>query len=231
MRKPTEDQLAIAWVAAWGIWGLVVLPLIYLHDDAGHSGAVNDLAVLVTALATIAIAGFTFSLKRSTDKLWEAGEKQLRLAREEFISTHRPKLIVRQFVFIKPIPGQPLKVEFSIVNTGDTEAVWRYWHSEVALWNGKYWEAPGLDHIVKPASSLKPIKNGQRVGVTIHSRFDVTAAQIADVEQGKLIVGAVGEITYADALKTNRRTGFRRHYDISNDMFIASPHDDHEYRD
>jgi hypothetical protein len=65
------------------------------------------------ALAGIAVAAFTFTLWVATDKLWRAGEKQfrqaqasslrqdlrtqeqLRLAREEFISTHRPIVRVR----------------------------------------------------------------------------------------------------------------------------------------
>jgi hypothetical protein len=34
---------------------------------------------IITALATIAIALFTFTLKRATDKLWDAGERQLEL--------------------------------------------------------------------------------------------------------------------------------------------------------
>ncbi len=38
-----------------------------------------------TALATIAIAWFTLTLKRSTDKLWEAGESQLRHAETEAV--------------------------------------------------------------------------------------------------------------------------------------------------
>lgn len=36
----------------------------------------------ITAVATIAIAIFTFTLKRATDKLWEAGERQLNLLAE-----------------------------------------------------------------------------------------------------------------------------------------------------
>jgi hypothetical protein len=35
-----------------------------------------------TVIATVAIAWFTFILKRSTDKLWDAGERQLQLAKE-----------------------------------------------------------------------------------------------------------------------------------------------------
>ena len=36
----------------------------------------------ITAVATIAIAIFTFTLKRATDKLWDAGERQLNLLAE-----------------------------------------------------------------------------------------------------------------------------------------------------
>jgi hypothetical protein len=39
----------------------------------------DALGVAITALATIAIAWFTWSLRRSTDKLWDAGERQLEL--------------------------------------------------------------------------------------------------------------------------------------------------------
>jgi hypothetical protein len=39
----------------------------------------DALSVAITALATIAIAWFTWSLRRSTDKLWDAGERQLKL--------------------------------------------------------------------------------------------------------------------------------------------------------
>src|ERR1700677_225046 len=37
---------------------------------------------LITAIATAFIAWFTFSLRRSTDRLWDAGERQIALARE-----------------------------------------------------------------------------------------------------------------------------------------------------
>lgn len=37
--------------------------------------------VAITAVATIAIGGFTYQLKRATDRLWEAGEKQIAVAK------------------------------------------------------------------------------------------------------------------------------------------------------
>jgi hypothetical protein len=43
----------------------------------------DKLGGVITALATIAIAIFTLTLKRATDKLWDAGEKQLAHAQSE----------------------------------------------------------------------------------------------------------------------------------------------------
>jgi hypothetical protein len=39
----------------------------------------------ITALATIAIAAFTFTLKAATDRLWKAGDEQLKFVRESAI--------------------------------------------------------------------------------------------------------------------------------------------------
>jgi hypothetical protein len=47
---------------------------------------------LVTAIATIFIAIFTLTLKQSTDRLWEAGERQIRALRQSvLISIHAAK--------------------------------------------------------------------------------------------------------------------------------------------
>jgi hypothetical protein len=117
-----------------------------------------------------------------------------------------------------------------VINTGDTDGIWKFIAAEPALWNGRHWEAPGIDFVVKPISR-RPIKNGERVSMTIQSRFNITANQIGAIERGELIVCAVGELTYTDRLGTQRRTGFRRNYDFSIDMFVASPNEDQEYQD
>ena len=45
--------------------------------------ALNDYNGAITAIATAFIAWFTLSLRRSTDKLWDAGERQLRHVESE----------------------------------------------------------------------------------------------------------------------------------------------------
>jgi hypothetical protein len=62
-----------------------------------HSGS-------FTALATVAIAWFTLTLKVSTDKLWDAGERQLKLTRR----TARTEL--RAYVFFSGI-NMPIFVD------------------------------------------------------------------------------------------------------------------------
>jgi len=121
--------------------------------------------------ADVWVAAFTGVLAFSTIGLWfvtwiaaNAALRQATLSREEFISTHRPRLIVRQFQLVPPIPNQVVKIKFSIINIGGTEAIWKFIAAEAALWNGRYWEAPGIDFVQKPISE-KPIKNGQQVSI------------------------------------------------------------------
>jgi hypothetical protein len=175
------------------------------------------------------IAIFTAVLAVSTIALWRATKRQIELAREEFISTHRPKLIVRQFgLAAQPQHGDILQVEFSIVNIGDSDANWQDIGGEVALSNGREWETP-IDNIVRPISRA-PIRSGERVGAVIQSRFRITADQIRGLGTASLIICAVGELTYVDALGTRRRTGFRRHFDAADNRFVIFPSDD-EYSD
>jgi hypothetical protein len=101
-------------VAGFGllVFGILLLHPIYVNVcEAAQAGATekcepNNLLYIAfletmhgmthaefwTALATIFIAAFTFTLKRSTDKLWETNKDQIRLAREDFLSTHRPEI-------------------------------------------------------------------------------------------------------------------------------------------
>lgn len=105
---------------------------------------------IVTALGTLAIAGFTLALWRATDllgseakkagetsaKLAEISEKQLaiegrqiciqtkqhELERLRFFATHRPRLKIR---FVRKRDGDLPTISFSIVNSGSSRAIIR----------------------------------------------------------------------------------------------------------
>jgi hypothetical protein len=95
----------------------------------------GDNSAAITALATIAIAWFTLSLRDSTNKLWVEGGRQFSLAQDEFAATHRPKIFV-QSITTHFLSDNDLEYHlgFSIVNGGDTDAIiigYRadlYWH-------------------------------------------------------------------------------------------------------
>jgi hypothetical protein len=155
---------------------------------------------------------------------WSAVQIQIKLS-------NPPRLIVRQFQVELPVVlGQPIKVSFAIINVGHTDALPNLLACEVALWNGKYFEAPGLDPVQKKIN-LPPVRRGQRAHLHSQSRFDVTQQQLDDILKGALSIQVLGEITYRDELNTQRRTGFRRAYDCNADKFIPSTNVDEEYCD
>src|SRR6202011_5752296 len=59
--------------------------LILLNSEAAASdGTVFDVfSGSITAIATMLIAWFTLSLRRSTDKLWTAGKEQLEASKDQ----------------------------------------------------------------------------------------------------------------------------------------------------
>jgi hypothetical protein len=45
------------------------------------------------------------------------------LARDEFNTTHRPKILIREMSLIPPTETEPTKVTFSVSNAGETDAI------------------------------------------------------------------------------------------------------------
>jgi hypothetical protein len=78
---------------------------------------------IITALATIAIAIFTWTLYRSSEKMWGLTRNSLALARAEFLSTHRPKIRIKHVWLLNEFwYDQPLNVRVVCVNHGTTDA-------------------------------------------------------------------------------------------------------------
>jgi hypothetical protein len=88
---------------------------------------------LITALATIVIAGFTAALWRSTDNLWLAGEKQMKLIQDNAaLQSQIGELQTRAYVSVHSVTanikpstnGEALNIRASVVlvNSGQTPA-------------------------------------------------------------------------------------------------------------
>ena len=111
-----------------GLVRVLSVRLAYAYSDLLCTGEVlHKRGEAVTAVASIAIALFTLTLKLSTDKLWKATNNALDVARREFIATHRPQLKVGAVSWDEPIdsspPAQdPIVVRFDVVNVGQSTA-------------------------------------------------------------------------------------------------------------
>jgi hypothetical protein len=193
------------------------------------------------ALFTGVLAVSTIGLWIVTWRMMSATRDSVNLAREEYISTrestrqeftstHRPRLRVRQFTLdtLPPTPDKPLIVSFATINIGETSANLKNVAGEVTLKRGCFFEHP-INRVARPINS--PIRSGARHQTTIQSRFNVTAAEIGAIKNGELIICALGELEYADDLGVKRRTGFQRNYDVGSDMFTATPNQEYEYED
>jgi hypothetical protein len=76
------------------------------------------------AIATTVIAGFTATLWWSTRGLLFATSETIKLARDEFLSTHRPKIRIKSVFLMNEmiVHGEPLIIHVVCVNSGVSSA-------------------------------------------------------------------------------------------------------------
>jgi hypothetical protein len=199
------------------------------------------------AIFTALLVAFTYRLWKSTEKLWSAGEKQirqmraislkqdirteesLRLAREEFIATHRPKVIVR-FIQGPFIENGGQFVWVTVCNVGVNKATIREWGGDLARRQGKTWLTPGADG---GPNAIVPIVliSGQRHVFTVSAKTAYGDTQrLADTWETEELC-AFGIIRYTDENDIIRETGFFRVYDRKSEAFVPSKDAEDEYQD
>lgn len=99
------------------------------------------------AVGTGFIAVFTFTLWRSTNKMWEAGEKQIAIAREAANAAASANLIAKEAFLLSERPylllqitnvdnirlaiQGPPRIEYSLLNCGKSPAILKYISIEV----------------------------------------------------------------------------------------------------
>jgi hypothetical protein len=189
-----------------------------------HGGA-------ITALATLVIASFTGTLWIATIQQGLLTFDSLELARKEFISTHRPRIVVR---FIQGPMRDANGHEFvsvTIVNVGGSPATIDAFGGDLARRDSKgVWVPPGLNATPK---SIHPVNliSGKRCTFTVTASTPHTDAEIAADALDAHELCAVGAVNYRDGNKVSRETGFFRIYDESSKRFIVPDNTECEYQD
>jgi hypothetical protein len=180
----------------------------------------------MTALATGAIAWFTYSLRNSTNEQGRLTQQSIDLARQEYVSTHRPKLRVRH---IRPRlrHGEPISVHCTVVNIGETSARLDRYEVTVATFpiNG-----PKLqESIILKGHDLV---GGQSEVFFTERGTSFTYDESWNLDQphgGPMFIRGILE--YLDDNNVIRRTGFSRKYNPTTNSFSFVDDPEFEYED
>ena len=182
--------------------------LVYVGDYG------NTYGVFVSAVATMAIAAFTWTLWLATEQQAAITNSALALAREEFNATHRPKLRIR---YIKlAIRDGKTSIQYLVVNTGVGTA--RIKQHTILIAHKKSNRKPHQIGCFELAGGEDRIVEFD-LAETFDDTFDV------------LNLKARGTIEYEDGIGTKRRTGFAGTYDSKLDWFRRSEDPEEEYED
>lgn len=192
----------------------------------------------VTAVATIAIAAFTFTLYETARDQGRLALESIELARQEFIASHRPRLVVRfiQGPFVENSEEPHQFIWVTVANVGTNRANIVTWGADLARRKGPNWEVPGLN---AEARAVDPdaLLSGERRVFTVRAAvpygdtqiFEDAFSSTGDAE--KIELCAVGSFRYADESNIIRETGFFRVYDPDAEAFIPSKNPENEYQD
>ena len=192
----------------------------------------------VTAVATAFIAIFTIVLVFVTGRQARLTTAALNLARQEFVATHRPRVIVRyiQGPFENDEGRQFYWITF--VNIGVNRAIIEAFGADLAKRSDEThrWAPPGLDAEPKEIAPIV-LTCGQRYVFTVTARkvpeaLAVVATQLFRESVIPHQLCAVGVIRYRDGDGVPRYTGFFRVLDDGRRSFVLSEHDSEmEYQD
>jgi hypothetical protein len=190
------------------------------------------------AIGTGVLAIFTGLLFFYTYKLWNTTRSALQLARNEFITVHRPRLIVRNIVLKKPDryhtyfkSDSPPSGQFYVENAGGSDALVVDSYCNGHCTEGElpmqrpYEGKDGNGPVAK--ITLKP-------GLSSPGLFEVTPwfpSHVQEVNQGKADwkFFIYGWIEYHDTVGTRYRTAFCRRWDAQTERFVAVHDPDYEH--
>lgn len=176
-----------------------------------HSGG-------ITALASILIAAFTATL-------WITNGRQLRLARDEFNATHRPRIIVHTFEVA--YEDHSVGAQFKVVNKGVSPATILTISDKIfatrALRQGVFLDTSTFAN--KILASGEPMDWGCKGD---NLAFETEAVKMSKAP-GDLKIWCIGKIIYADGEGRKRETGFCRSYDASGKRWVQEPESEYEY--
>jgi hypothetical protein len=178
-------------------------------------------------LYTLVLSIFTAVLAVATIGLGILSYFQIRLARTEFIASHRPLLAIR-FVEISLDESDKVGVEFGVINAGTSDAIVTGSSVVADFLPDTEWPNPH-DYPVNNVISPRRFSVGATDRYTVKTDHFVSLVDV--YAEGLQTLRLYGYIVYTDQLKRPRTTFFCRLYDRRGDRFVAPDNSDYDRTD
>ena len=195
----------------------------------------------VTAFATGVIAAFTIALVFVSRRQAKLTRAAVAISNKDFISTHRPRLIVREVQRLQSTIQRNIELRFVVANIGGSDAEIVESHKEVQDIRD------GMLRPLQPTEGANPI--GRRTIIPGSHIFDECGSTVSVhslavsrmIDARRLPRGANpnenravcfrGFVIYTDKNGIRLRTGFCRVYDAEAERFYPLDDPDYEYAD
>jgi hypothetical protein len=193
----------------------------------------------VTAIATAVMAIFTIVLAFVSIFQGKQLKRSVRLASDEFIANHRPKIRVRSIWLVSDIAvGSPITINLIAVNVGGIKAiVTKYAFTTCFVKKG---DSIPLSVEDFPVSVVEiEIKRGARYGFKgLSTGQAVTIEEFNSIRTGDMVLYCIGWIRYEDEAENPMQTGFCKAFRIHRQDvlkihggFFREQNEDFEYED
>jgi hypothetical protein len=184
------------------------------------------LAILTGGLVLASSFQFYFLYKAE-----KTSQSLAKLAREEFIATHRPRVIVRFIQGPFHDDGGHEFMWLTFANVGETTATITAIGGDLARRNASTgaWRPPGLDASPKPVTPIT-LESGDRHFVTVTAKAPISDIELFGDATGTYELCAVGSVRYQDGNGRTRETAFFR-TNNGGEGFTASKTTEDEYED
>jgi hypothetical protein len=187
----------------------------------------NEISPALTAIATVGIGIFTWTLWTTSRDQGRLNQAALKLASDEFVATHRPKLFVQAvFANIWGAPPHETIIEFIVVNGGEAKAY------PIKALGFSYIQ--GVNSIFDPKETAatpvfpegKDLEPGERITLKVQSA-SIKNDYNDFLAGGRMFV--LGRVEYAGKDGIVRVTGFCREYSRETGAYSPVPNSEHEY--
>jgi len=188
-----------------------------------HNGA-------LTAIATIFIAAFTIVLAWVSIRQARLIDAQVRLARNEFIATHRPKIIVRSFQMLNPEArvGDAPRFTFIAHNIGDSPGRIIEVRSATLVIGVMDTIPNDLAYPFHEPFNVTPV-GGQKELFPANGASPFVDNEAMEVFGGTKVLLCLGTVIYLDDANNRRETGFCRRFRSQRQQWDTMSDSEYEY--